>query len=49
VLPSSRSARDPRLRSRWRILRQRERLPWPQALFAYCYYLVSAVLKRIVF
>ena len=49
VLPVSRSTRDPRLRSRWQILRHRESLTLRQSLWTYSHYFLSALAKRVVF
>lgn len=49
IVATSRSQRDPRLRSRWRILREREQLNLLQASWAYGHYVTSALAKRVVF
>lgn len=49
ITPMSRSTRDPRLRSRWWILRHREKLNLARALWNYSLYIFYALRKRFLF
>jgi teichuronic acid biosynthesis glycosyltransferase TuaG len=47
VLPNSRSSRVNRPLNRWKIMRQREKLSFPLALYYWLTYVFSAVAKRM--